>query len=191
MENIIAIIFLFFLFKLYKKIFNKIKIFLKENLEKKSAREKTIEENKGDMFTERPVHIYKKKYFFTKNENLFFRTLQEALKEENVIILSKVRIIDIISIPERQKNFIYYFNKLKAKHIDFVVCDKDYFSPIYCIELDDKSHLREDRIQRDILVNEIFKKVEMPLIRIKAKESYEVNEIKESLNITTERTELY
>lgn len=139
---------------------------------------KTIDNNKK----EKSIILYKKNYFFTKNENLFYRTLVEVLKNENVVIFSKVRMVDVIEIPRKQENFMHYFNKMKAKHIDFLICDKEFFEPIYCIELDDKSHLQEKRVERDILVNEMFKKAGMPLIRIPAMKEYTVNEIKHLLS---------
>ena len=40
-------------------------------------------------------------------------------------------------------------NRIHAKHIDFVLCDPGNLQPILCIELDDPSHNRPDRIERD------------------------------------------
>lgn len=51
-----------------------------------------------------------------------------------------------------------YFNKVQAKHVDFVLCDKKMVARII-IELDDSSHNRPDRQARDSFVDEILENV--------------------------------
>lgn len=49
------------------------------------------------------------------------------------------------------------------------------------IELDDFTHEREDRKARDIEVERILQNAELPLLRIKNIENYNVQKIKEEI----------
>ena len=56
------------------------------------------------------------------------------------------------------------FNKIRSKHIDFALADED-TNIIALIELDDKSHERPDRIERDEFVNAVLKNTGYVLLR--------------------------
>jgi hypothetical protein len=45
------------------------------------------------------------------------------------------------------------------------------------IELDDKSHQKIDRLERDEFVDEVFKAAKLPLVRIPVKQSYSTIEL--------------
>jgi ssDNA-binding Zn-finger/Zn-ribbon topoisomerase 1 len=83
------------------------------------------------------------------------------------------------------------FNKISAKHFDFVLCDKKNLSVVCAIELDDKSHLQKKTIARDKLVNSACNTAGLPLVRFKAKATYKRNEIEETLSqfVTTSMRE--
>jgi hypothetical protein len=70
--------------------------------------------------------------------------------------------------------------------VDFMLVDPKTFKPILGIELDDKSHNRPDRQERDDFVNGIYNAMNLPLLRMQAKHGYDVNEIKTGI-ITTIR----
>ena len=57
--------------------------------------------------------------------------------------------------------------EIDRKSVDFVLFDKEYFSPFMIIELDDSSHEREDRKIRDGFVDSICQKAEIPIKHIK------------------------
>lgn len=48
-----------------------------------------------------------------------------------------------------------YFYKIQAKHVDFVLCDAKLVAR-WVIELDDTSHRRADRAERDTFVDEVL-----------------------------------
>jgi hypothetical protein len=70
-----------------------------------------------------------------------------------------------------------YTNKIDRKHLDFLLCDPKTMRPILGIELDDKSHQRKDRQDRDELVENIFKVTKLPLVRMPVKHTYSVTEL--------------
>jgi hypothetical protein len=67
------------------------------------------------------------------------------------------------------------FRHINEKSVDFVICNKETMAPIVAIELDDPSHDREDRVRRDIIVNEIFETAQLPLRRFNLKEAADRN----------------
>ena len=64
-------------------------------------------------------------------------------------MLSKVRLFDLIEPLDKTDKGAQW--KIQAKHVDFVLCDKSLVAR-YIIELGDKSHERDDRIERDAFV---------------------------------------
>ncbi len=107
----------------------------------------------------------------TKAELNFYRILNNICNELDCLLFSKVRVADIVkvrSIENRQS----YFNRIKSKHIDFVLCDKNHLKPLLCIELDDKSHNNLKRIERDKFIDEIIDIVGFKVIHIKCSYSY-------------------
>ena len=131
--------------------------------------EKKFKNKKED----REVWPYKKKdYFFNQSERKFYYTLSEILNNK-FFLFSKVRISDLLYLSKYQKEKQRYRNKIQSKHIDFIVCDKQNIKPLLAIELDGSSHLRNDRIERDKFVNEIFKDAGLPILHIKVCDSYD------------------
>lgn len=118
---------------------------------------------------------YNKKLLLTKNEWAFYKEIKPICDKNNLHIISKVRLADIVEVDknieykERQK----YFNKIKNKHIDFILCNHDNLAIIALVELDDKSHERTDREKSDEFKNKLFEKVGYKLIRTRRNEDFE------------------
>ncbi len=117
----------------------------------------------------------------TKTELRFFHTLREAV-DDDWEIFAMVRIADILKVPSGINKRRSWLNKILSKHIDFVLCDKDSLEIVAGIELDDPSHEREHRIQRDIFVNSAFADAEIPLLRIKTSKSYDAGDIRKQID---------
>ena len=78
--------------------------------------------------------------------------------------------VSLYNIIETKDNLDYstqksYFNKIASKSIDFVLVDKKDCRIKLCIELDDTSHKKQNRIERDKFINELFKSLEINLLR--------------------------
>lgn len=78
-------------------------------------------------------------------------------------IFTKIRIIDFIEILNGSKNYSKWRNKIWAKHVDFLICNK-YLKPIMAIELDGKSHL--NKVSRDQFVDNVLSKAEIKFERV-------------------------
>ena len=61
--------------------------------------------------------------------------------------------------------------------------------PALAIELDDSSHQRKDRAERDAFVDQVFKAAELPLLHIKVVQNYDSAEIQSQIQtLLTEET---
>lgn len=127
------------------------------------------EDNQSDE-----IMPYSKKYLLTKNEWTFYKKIKPICDNNNLHIISKVRLADLVEVSKEVngKDKQKYFNKIKNKHIDFVLCNPTNLAVIALVELDDSSHQREDRIKRDIFVNSLCDKVGYKIIRIKQNEDF-------------------
>lgn len=72
---------------------------------------------------------------------------------------------------DRQKNRAFT-NRIDRKHVDFVLCDPQTLRPLVAVELDDRSHEREDRQKRDALVEGVFAAAGLPLVRVPVRSAY-------------------
>lgn len=118
----------------------------------------------------------------TPAERSFFGVLEQAL-EQNWYIFSKVRLEDIIQVKKgiEKKKAFGLRNRIKSRHIDFILCDRQTLETVMCIELDDASHNRKDRIERDRFIDSALAAAGVPIVRIPAKASYSVEFIKGQL----------
>ena len=79
---------------------------------------------------------------------------------------------DLVEITNREVNQAA-FNRVAAKHVDFVLCDQVTLHPLVAIELDDSSHYQRDRADRDAFINELFRVIGVALIRHRVQMAYD------------------
>ena len=115
----------------------------------------------------------------TAAENSFFQTLKLAVPDGNCV-MAKVRLADILRVTTREKRQSH-FNRISAKHVDFLVCAEADMRPVVAIELHDKSHQRESRQKRDDFVRKAISQAGLPLIEIPASQAYSVEDIRSAL----------
>ena len=104
--------------------------------------------------------------FFSQSEFVFFGTLVEELDISRFRILSKVRMADFIETTARGKEFYSWFNKIKSKHIDFIIWDTKKNKIALGIELDGTSHGSQKMLARDDFVNRLYEQLNFPIKRI-------------------------
>jgi hypothetical protein len=105
------------------------------------------------------------------NEAAFFRVLA-AVVGDRYLISCKVRLADIITCCDRDWRR-GHANRIAQKHIDFILTHVTSSRIIAAIELDDCSHLRPERRVRDRFVNDLFRQMQVRLIRIPASWEYD------------------
>lgn len=118
-------------------------------------------------------------FILSKVEQVFYRCLEEAL-DQQFLILIKVRVADVLQPEHGLTKSVWQiaYNQISAKHFDFVICDQTSFEIIAAIELDDRSHQRENRKRHDKILNAACESANFPLLRISARNSYSTKEIK-------------
>ena len=115
---------------------------------------------------EQKKYQYKKKSFFmTRAEHEFYDVLAKAVGND-YLIFAQVHLPTLLDNKVVGQNWRGAFKHISEKSVDFVLCDKAYISPKLAIELDDKTHERPDRQDRDHEVERILQGSELPLLRI-------------------------
>jgi very-short-patch-repair endonuclease len=98
-----------------------------------------------------------------------------------VSIFCKVRLADLVFVRKEAEWDKAHFNRIQAKHIDFIVCDITTSAVRLAIELDDRSHDRADRRDRDAFVDKVLAGVGITLLRFRAQSNYNVRGLSSKL----------
>lgn len=113
---------------------------------------------------------YKKRKFLTDNEKRYYNYLSNYAEKRNFQIISKIRLADLIEVDEkystRNIDKKISFSKISSKHIDFALCNKQDLEPLLLIEIDDNSHNRPDRIERDKFIDKSLRTAGYKIIHI-------------------------
>jgi hypothetical protein len=108
--------------------------------------------------------------FLSAAEFSFYRVLFLAVGSQ-ATICPKVNLADIFFVARPNDNSGLR-NKINRKHVDFLLCDPATMKPRCGIELDDSSHARRDRQDRDEFVDKVFQAAGLPLVRVPAQSAY-------------------
>lgn len=150
-----------------------------------------LKSNQPDTNVNTVLPYKKKDYILTKAERSFYEVLKLSSRSLGVELFTKVRLADLFYIPSNTSNRIAYLNKITSKHVDFVLCDTVNLRPLLAIELDDSSHNQQSRVKRDEFVEKVFKNAGLPLLRIPARNSYNLQEVSTMLkNYTQAKSEI-
>lgn len=127
---------------------------------------------------------YQKKWILTTNEKIAYQALKHICDEKGLHLMSKVRLFDLVEPIRSDTKYKTYLYKIQAKHVDFVICDKNLTAQCI-IELDDSSHNRIDRMERDKFVDEVLKSVGYTIIHTWGITEQTKSDILKALNITS------
>lgn len=115
--------------------------------------------------------------FLTPAERSFFGVLEQAVTAE-YYTFAKVRLIDLVTTRRGVAQRQAHINRIVAKHVDFVLCERTTLRPLMVVELDDASHERVDRRTRDGFVDQCLVDAGIPILRVRAAHRYEVTEVR-------------
>jgi hypothetical protein len=120
----------------------------------------------------------RKDYLLTKAENIFFHNLSKATENMDITITFKPRLADLLYIKKGVVNYQSHFNKIKSKHIDFIICERNSMKILLGIELDDSTHNNSKRKDRDAFIERALKDADLPLLRFKVSNLYNIEEMR-------------
>jgi very-short-patch-repair endonuclease len=113
-------------------------------------------------------HLFKYKkrgFFMTRAEHECYDALIKAVGDR-YYIFPQAHLPTFIDVRVKGQDWFSAFRHIDEKSVDFVLCDKAYLSPKLAIELDDKTHERPERKERDKEVERILKMANLPLLRL-------------------------
>ena len=115
---------------------------------------------------------------FTPAERSFLGVLDLAVGND-FRVFGKVRVGDVLAPRTGLDRSVYQtaLNRINRKHFDFVLCHPDDLAVLCAIELNDASHQRKDRQERDEFLNKACRSAGLPLIPFDARHAYSPTEI--------------
>ena len=118
----------------------------------------------------------------TAAERAFYLALRQAAGAD-FQVFAKVRLGDLINVERgvRGKRRLSAQGRIGSKHADFVLCNPRDFTVSLVVELDDKSHQRADRQERDRFFDAALRVADVPVLRVPARRSYPPAELRQQI----------
>lgn len=134
-----------------------------QDLNAKKLQEESLRK-KNTEFPYKPVPL------LTNAELQLFHFMKNNLVySDRIEIFTKVRLADIINLDKTITTDKSYLYKITNKHIDFLICKIRTLEIICAVELDDYTHMSEDRRYNDMFKSEALRVCGIQLQRIKTK----------------------
>lgn len=147
--------------------------------EKRKMKEIEVKDDKG-MLDYTIIPNYKlKEEFITENEFRLYKTLKKLAYDLQLNLFTQVALNRIIEVNNR-RNQQQLKNRIDRKSIDFVLYDENMKKVVCCIELDDSSHERSDRRERDKFLDDKLRGI-VKLIHVKVQKYYDYEELKKQI----------
>lgn len=112
---------------------------------------------------------YEKKFLLTKDEWVFYKELRRIAQKYRLHVLSKVRMADLIQVKGGLSHAEWEaaFERIKSRHVDFVLANPVNLYPLLLIELDGPSHESEQTRRRDRFVDEAYRTAGLPILHVR------------------------
>ena len=121
-----------------------------------------------------PPSIMVSKQFFTAAEKSFYRVMQQCIGDDKVIFV-QVSLQQLFFL--KGKSQPTWRNKMRARSVDFLLCDSQSLVPLLGIELDDASHEAACRVKRDTEVDQLFEAAGLGLLHVQAARQYDPRDL--------------
>ncbi len=118
---------------------------------------------------------YGKKYILSRAETEFYEVLKEVIGEKN-IIFCKVRMEDLVGAKDNGYKEVNR-NRIKSRHADFAIFNKETLTIRLVVELDDASHNNEKARGIDRFKDEVYGNAGIKIARISQKTHYDPEEL--------------
>jgi very-short-patch-repair endonuclease len=126
-----------------------------------------------------PLPYFSREFLLSRGESVFYHALRRALPGQ-LMICPKVRLSDVINCSAEGWK-AGFGGRISQKHVDFVLADPDTTAIALVIELDDRTHQKRDRFERDTFVDRALAAAGVPILRITCAASYDVKALRAQL----------
>lgn len=117
----------------------------------------------------------------TPAEMDFYQVLLRTIGGKYVVTM-KTRMADLLVIAAKGSERQSALGRVSQKHADFVLLKPNTLEPVLVIELDDASHQRERRQERDALVDQIYARAGLSILHIPVAGSYDASALAAQIN---------
>ena len=140
-----------------------------------------LSKNKAKQFEAKTKIYTKKESILTECEKYFYDILIKNYKDKYTIIPQ----VSLSAIIKKEKKFENEYQNELNRIIDFGIFDKTNLRPLLLIEINDKTHLQNNRKERDKKVREICEEAQINIITFwtnsENKENYIIYKINDTL----------
>lgn len=126
-----------------------------------------------------PYHL--NQGLFNASELVFFNILNASVDAQRYTVFPKVRLGDYIQPTNHGAERWGSWNRIKSRHVDFIIWDLTQQKIVLAIELDGSSHNSKLAYEADAFKDEVFKSISLPLKRIRVGSNFE-QEINKIIN---------
>ena len=137
------------------------------------------------LLPDRHLPYEKRPSLVTDAELQFYAALADVV-DQRWRIFTMVRLADVIRVRATAVQRMTWQNRILAKHVDFVLCDRESLEAILAIELDDSSHQRADRAARDQFLEAALQASKLPLLRVPVASDYDRGDLRKSVEALIE-----
>jgi very-short-patch-repair endonuclease len=116
----------------------------------------------------------------TAAERDFFAALQQVAPTGHQIF-AHVRLANLVQVKASARRDKSHWWRIQAKCLDFVLVDAATFAPRLVVELDDSSHDRADRRDRDAFVDDVLAAAGIPILHVRWQRHYDARALADQL----------
>ncbi|HEX9016592.1 MAG TPA: DUF2726 domain-containing protein, partial [Chloroflexota bacterium] len=114
----------------------------------------------------------KRRQFLSPAERSFYGVLRTLAGQRGWDVFAKIRLEDIVEVRKGTEKLQAHRNRIKSRHVDFLLCDQETVAPLLAVELNDASHASERRQERDAFLNDALSAAGIALLTVPAKSAY-------------------
>jgi len=125
-------------------------------------------------------------YIMTQAEMNLFRRL-EKVAADRYYIFPQVHLSSLLNHTVKGQNWKAALSAIQRKSVDFALVDKVTLKTTYAVELDDSTHDRPDRQERDGRVEQYLQDAGIPLVRLRNVDKLSDIEIENCFRLANEQ----
>jgi hypothetical protein len=133
-----------------------------------------------------PYH--KKQLFFSASELAFYQTLIQVAGDDYVVF-AHVHMSDLLKIsPElSRRKKLYYFGRIRAEQVDFLLCEPVDFHVKAAVLLTSKANVHSSQGARESFIVQACNAAKLVLLQLREQKEYSVDEVRDLLSSALER----